>query len=225
MTKSILHYPKISARAYSTLETQENSVHLAFLAESLCIEGDIVECGLGAGANFAFMIIGALSANENTKKTFYGFDSFEGIQLAGPKDEEQAGIGPITHNVNVPYRDRLRSSGVTVHSEDEVRNNLTEWGLWDKARIKLIKGWVQDTLEDNMPDQVSLLRLDMDIYDPTIFALQLMYDRISTGGFIIIDDWALAGVRKAVEEFWQEEEISPVIHHIENSTPIYWVKE
>jgi len=225
MTNSILHYPKISAKAYSTLETQTNSVDMAFMVESSRIEGDIVECGVAAGANFAFMIIGALSANENTSKTFWGYDSFQGIQLAGPKDTEQAGIGSITHNVNVPYCELLKSSGVTVHPENEVRQNLIDWGLWDKARIKLISGWVQETMPDDMPDKISLLRLDMDIYDPTIFVLKVLYDRISKGGVIIIDDWALTGVRRAVEEFWEEEGISPEIHTIDNSTPIYWVKE
>ena len=185
----------------------------------------IVECGVAAGGNFAFMMLGALSANPSTSKTFWGYDSFEGIQLAGSNDTEQAGIGAITHNTNVLASELLVSSGVTVHPIDEVNHNLSKWGLSQKVRYKLIEGWVQNTMDSMQPDKISVLRLDMDIYDPTIFVLRQLYDKISVGGFIIIDDWALKGVEVAVREFWEERGISPSIKTIKNSTPIYWVKE
>lgn len=115
------------------------------------------------------------------------------------------------------------SSGITVHSLEEVTANLTKFGLMTQ-NVKLIKGWVQNTVPFNKPDKIAVLRLDMDIYDPTIFVLRELYDRISIGGVIIIDDWALTGVRRAVEEFWQEIGIQPEIMTIKNSTPIWWVK-
>lgn len=224
MKHAINHHPNISAVCYSTKETQANSMDLGFMVEQNRIEGDIVECGIAAGGNFAFMIIGALAANPSTNRTFWGYDSFQGIQLAGKNDTEQAGIGAITHDVNVPPEQLLKSSGITVHSEVSVWDNLIKWGLHDKARIKLVKGWVQHSMHDDTPEKIAILRLDMDIYEPTIFVLRKLYERISTGGIVIIDDWALSGVRKAVEEFWQEIGINPEIRIIENSTPIWWVK-
>ena len=221
----VAEHSNISSVCYSTIETQNVSVAVGAKAELSFIEGDIVECGLGAGGNFAFMILGCLNICPTTNRTFWGYDSFEGIQLAGPNDTEQAGIGAITHDVNVPAEDLLVSSGITVHQEDEVRNNLVKWGLWDKARIKLVSGWVQHSMEDQTPDKIAILRLDMDIYEPTAYVLRKLYDRISKGGIVIIDDWALSGVRKAVEEFWEEIGITPEIRTIENSTPIWWVKE
>lgn len=217
--------PSISAVCYSTIETQIHSYSMGEYVERLSIPGDIVECGIAAGGNFAHMINGALYANPQTNRTFWGYDSFQGIQLAGPNDTEQAGIGAITHDVNVPMDDLLVSSGVTVHPEDEVRGNLIKWGLMDKVRIKLVSGWVQHSMEDQTPDKIAILRLDMDIYDPTAFVLRKLYDRISKCGIVIIDDWALAGVRKAVEDFWREAGIAPEIQTIANSTPIWWVKE
>ena len=216
---------EVSSVCYSTYETQLNSFWAGCRIEANHINGDVVECGIGAGGNFAFMIKGCLSANPNTNRTFWGYDSFQGIQLAGKNDTEQAGIGAITHDVNVPVEDLLVSSGITVHPEDEVRGNLVKWGLWDKARIKLVSGWVQNSMEDQTPDKIAILRLDMDIYEPTAYVLRKLYDRISKGGIVIIDDWALSGVRKAVEEFWEEIGITPEIRTIENSTPIWWVKE
>lgn len=225
MAHPIDQYPQITHACYSTKETQANSYQLGYEAEWHNIEGDIVECGIAAGGNFAFMMLGALSANPSTSKTFWGYDSFEGIQLAGSNDTEQAGIGAITHNTNVLASELLVSSGVTVHPIDEVNDNLRKWGLSQKMRYKLIEGWVQNTVDSMQPDKIAVLRLDMDIYDPTIFVLRQLYDKISVGGFIIIDDWALKGVEVAVREFWQERGINPTIKTIKNSTPIYWVKE
>ena len=225
MSETIRSYPQITHACYSTIETQANSYQLGYEAEWHSIEGDIVECGIAAGGNFAFMMLGSLSANPVTDKTFWGYDSFEGIQLAGSKDTEQAGIGAITHNTNVPSDELLVSSGITVHSQTSVIENLKKWGLYDKVRIKLIEGWVQKSMDKDTPEKIAILRLDMDIYDPTIFVLRLLYDRVSKGGYIIIDDWALTGVRLAVEEFWSEMGIKPEIKTIKNSTPIYWVKE
>jgi O-methyltransferase len=216
---------EISGVAYSTLETQLNSVHIGHSIEMEAIEGDVVECGIAAGANFAYMMIGCMIANTNPNRTFWGYDSFEGIQLAGKKDKEQAGIGAITHDTNVPSDQLLISSGITAHSLPYVIHNLKRWGLWDTGKIKLIEGWVQKSMPNNYPEKIAILRLDMDVYDPTYFVLSLLYDKISEGGYIIIDDWALSGVRLAVEEFWAERGIKPEIFTIENSTPIYWRKE
>ena len=225
MNHPIDQYPLITHACYSTKETQANSYQLGYEAEWHNVEGDIVECGIAGGGNFAFMMLGCLSANPSTSKTFWGYDSFQGIQLAGSKDTEQAGIGAITHNTNVPLCELLKSSGITVHPKEEVNNNLHRWGLAQKVRYKLIEGWVQNTMDSMQPDKISVLRLDMDVYDPTIFVLRQLYDKISVGGFIIIDDWALKGVEVAVREFWEEMGIQPEIKTIKNSTPIYWVKE
>lgn len=220
----IQQFPAISAQAYSTLETQANSYDLAYLMERRGVWGDVVECGIAAGSNFAFMMLGTMAATIRPQQTFWGFDSFEGIQLAGPKDTEQAGIGPITHDVTVPVEELLVSSGITVHPMSQVIDNLTRWGLASQVHYKLVQGWVQHTLKEPPMERISILRLDMDIYEPTIFALRQLYDRISIGGAVIIDDWALDGVKIAVKEFWAERGISPEIHTIENSTPIYWFK-
>ena len=218
-------HSQISSVCYSSIETQYNSFELGYDSEANNIDGDIVECGVAAGGNFAFMMLGCLYANPSTNRTFWGYDSFIGIQLAGSKDTEQAGIGAITHDTNVPSDQLLVSSGITVHSEQEVVNNLKKWGLYDKVKIKLVSGWVQKSMPEDSPESIAILRLDMDIYDPTIFVLRMLYDRISTGGVIIIDDWALEGVRVAVQEFCKEKGIVPHLKTIENSTPVYWVKE
>jgi hypothetical protein len=216
----------ISQALYSTKETQMSSYELGKYVVEHDIEGDIIECGVAMGGNFASMIVGAVSLEKGTNRKFWGFDSFEGIQLAGKKDTQQAGIGDITHNTDVPYEDLLVSSGITSHSQEQVMNNLNTWGL-NKYNIELVAGWVQNSipLVNDRINKISILRLDMDVYHPTKYCLDIWWDKLSDGGVVIIDDWALDGVRTACYEFFEEKGINPEIHTIENSTPTYFFKK
>jgi hypothetical protein len=103
--------------------------------------------------------------------------------------------------------------------------NLTKWGLHN-YNIELVEGWVQNSIPvvDDRIEKISILRLDMDVYHPTIYCLQKWWDKISDGGIVIIDDWALDGVRTACYEFFEEKGINPIIHTIENSTPTCFYK-
>ena len=96
-------YSQISQYVYSTAETQRQSYDVGDYLRNNSIEGDVVELGVAAGGNFATMLLGCREAGLNKKG--WGFDSFQGIQLAGKKDTSQPGIGDITHDVNVPDED------------------------------------------------------------------------------------------------------------------------
>lgn len=215
----------ISSTIYSTKETQMSSFNLGKYVVENNIQGDIIECGIAMGGNLASMILGATSIPTGENRKFWGFDSFIGIQLAGKKDTQQAGIGEITHNTDVSYEELLVSSGITVHPKSQVETHFNNWGL-NKFNIELVEGWVQNTipLVDYRIDKISILRLDMDVYHPTIYTLNKWWDKISDGGVVIIDDWALDGVRIACEEFFKEKRINPKIHTVENSTPTYFFK-
>lgn len=218
---------KIAQALYSTKETQKNSYNLGRYVVENNIQGDIIECGVASAGNFASMILGAISSNPlGIYRKFWGFDSFVGIQLAGKKDTQQAGIGEITHNTDVPYEDLLVSSGITSHSKENVINNLTSWGLLPNVQIELVEGWVQNSIPliNDRIEKIAILRLDMDVYHPTKFCLDIWWDKITDGGVVIIDDWALDGVKTACYEFFEEKNIKPIIRTIPNSTPTYFFK-
>lgn len=219
-------FDHIGGFVYSTKETQKHSFDMGKYVVDNNIKGDIIECGVASGGNFASMMLGAISNSIGKERIFWGFDSFQGIQLAGKKDDVQAGIGAITHDVNVPEEQLLISSGITVHPKQQVIDHLTSWGLIPELKINLIEGWVQNsipTVIDNIKE-ISILRLDMDVYEPTKFTLEKLYPLVSKGGVIIIDDWALNGVRISVEEYLKENNIEVEILTIENSTPTYFYK-
>ena len=50
--------------------------------------------------------------------------------------------------------------------------------------------------------RISFLHLDMDVYEPTLFALEQCWDRIIKGGIVVIDNYnAVFGATKAIDEF------------------------
>jgi predicted O-methyltransferase YrrM len=73
--------------------------------------------------------------------------------------------------------------------------------------VELIKGDILVTLknylEKNPHLKISLLHIDVDLYEPVKEILEQLYDRVSTGGIIILDDYGtFAGTNKAVDDFF-----------------------
>lgn len=195
---------KLSQVAYSFKETIEHSYNSVVDCLNNGVEGDFVECGVAMGSQIgAFQC--ALRDNNVTNRIIWGFDSFEGIPLAGEFDTEQAGIGEITHNKFAPLEQRLVTSGVTAHSMESVLQNFSNWNL-SKDNLRLIKGWFQHTLEPTSKeiDKIAVLRLDGDLHESTLVCLEHLYPKVSKGGVVIIDDWgSLVGCRVAVEQYFK----------------------
>jgi O-methyltransferase len=71
--------------------------------------------------------------------------------------------------------------------------------------VVFLRGLFQDTLPDAPVERLAILRIDADLYSSTRDVLTVLYDRVSPGGFVIVDDYgALPQCRQAVDEFVQE---------------------
>jgi len=213
-------------RAYSTLPTIYNTYELAAQAIKNGIPGDFVECGVAAGSQVAAMAFAC--QNLNIIKTIHLFDSFEGIPLASGNDTEQPGIGKIQHNTNVAnLNELLISSNVTVCSLEQVQRNMREWEI-DSKLLRYHKGWFQYTLPVVASEikQISFLRLDGDLYESTKVCLEYLYPKVVPGGYVVIDDFALAGCRKAVLEYLTTHDLKvDMIEVVGGQGPIYWQVE
>ena len=164
------------------------------------IPGVFVECGVASGSQ-----IGAMqNAMENLKqdRNIYAFDSFEGIPFAGEHDADQPGIGAK----DLSKAGLLESSGVSSHSIDNVLQNFSRWKLKTDNLI-FVKGWFENTVPGYKIDKIALLRLDGDLYSSTKVCLEHLLSKVSKGGLVIIDDYQLAGCRKAVHEHIAEDKI------------------
>ncbi len=190
-----------SQSAYSTYGMIEKTYELATDCIVNNIEGAFVECGVAAGAQVGVMA--RVCKTHNDRREIHLYDSFEGIPMAGPKDTQQPGIGDITHDVNVGERELLKSSGITVHGIDQVKQNMQRWGV-DSTNLIYHQGWFQDTLPGNSIDKIAILRLDGDLYESNKVCLEHLGHKVVKGGYIIIDDYSLKGAEIAVHEYIDE---------------------
>jgi O-methyltransferase len=70
----------------------------------------------------------------------------------------------------------------------EVSELFERYGLLDKQTV-FLKGWFKDTLARAPIERLAVLRLDGDLYESTLDALNPLYKKVARGGFIIVDDY------------------------------------
>ena len=69
-----------------------------------------------------------------------------------------------------------------------------------------------------------MLRLDGDMYGSTMDALNALYDKVSSGGYLIVDDYgAVAACAQAIEDFRTERGIDEPMNRIDWAG-VYWRK-
>jgi hypothetical protein len=91
-------------------------------------------------------------------------------------------------------------------------------------RVRFLAGWFRDTLPSAPIASISVLRLDGDLYESTMETLIALYPKVSTGGYVIIDDYgALPNCRAAVSDFRDANSIVDPIAAID-WTGVYWQK-
>jgi hypothetical protein len=150
---------------------------------ALPVKGSIVECGVFKG--FGVMSWAKLSAMlepENLTRRIYAFDTFAGFPSVHDKDK--TGVADVT------------PGGLFADSHDELQALITEYDrdrfLGHIDKVHLIKGDVVATippfLEAHPHLVVSLLFLDMDLYEPTKAALAHFVPRMPRGAVIVFDE-------------------------------------
>ena len=82
------------------------------------------------------------------------------------------------------------------------------------TNYQLIKGDITKTLPEwlnlNPHKRFSLVHLDVDVYEPSIKIIELIYDRIVPGGILMLDDYGtVLGETKALEEFLDKRNLKP----------------
>ncbi len=175
------------------------------------VPGDLVECGVWRGGA-SILMRAVLSAYGDDKRTVWLCDSFEGVPP------------PDTAHYEADKGIRLhRAAGVLAVPEAQVRANFERYGLLDD-QVRFIAGWFKDTLQDAPIDRIAVLRLDGDLYESTIQALDALYPRLSSGGFCIIDDYhAIDACRQAVADYRTAHGVTAEIEEIDG-TGVLWRK-
>lgn len=175
------------------------------------IKGDFIETGVWRGGA-ALLMRALLKEFVVTDRNIWLADSFEGL----PKPNSKL-YPEDTGNI-------LYAQKVLVASLEEVKKNFRAYDLLDDQVI-FLKGWFKDTLPSISLKNISLLRLDGDLYESTHLALKYLYPKLSAGGFIIIDDYhAFPYCKSAVDSYRAEHSIEEPIMKIDKEA-VYWRKK
>lgn len=174
------------------------------------VPGDLIETGVWRGGAVIFMR-GVLKAHGVTDRTVWAADSFAGLPPPNVKRY------PLDAGLHLDQYSEL------AVSLDEVRRNFARYDLLDE-QVRFLEGWFRDTLPQAPIETLALLRLDGDLYESTIDALANMYERVSPGGYVIVDDYSvIPACRRAVHDFRDAHGIRDEIVTIDTQG-VFWRK-
>jgi O-methyltransferase len=172
------------------------------------VPGDVIETGVWRGGASIFMR-GVLAAHGDRTRRVWLADSFQGL----PR--------PDAAQYPADRGDELHTIDLLAVSLETVKANFGRYGLLDD-QVRFLPGWFRDTLPRAPIDELSLIRLDGDMYESTIVALDALYPKLAVGGFVVVDDYgAIPGCRQAVDDFRRSRAIDAPLDAID-WTGVYW---
>jgi len=212
-------YPKCNPFTMTTMERQFMLVEAVNYICANKIEGDIVECGVWRGGS-SMTAAEALLKNNDTSRTLYLYDTYEGMTAPTEKDTRMGGHLAYTQKqFDVSQKDDGINTWCYASLED-VKENMATTG-YPQDKLHFVKGDVLKTIPETMPEKISILRLDTDFYDSSKHELEHLYPRLVKGGVLILDDYGIwDGQRKAVEEYFGQHNINLLIVRVDSSCRI-----
>lgn len=139
------------------------------------VPGDFVECGVYVGTGIKTIM--DYLGGVNFPKIFWGYDTFDYNPVDGHAfSEQQEGLyGTVCERFK------------------------------EYSQVKLVKGLLPQAFENNLPDQVAFLHIDLNNVEGEIAVLETLFERVSPGGIIIMDDYEWSGPyrpQKQEEDQW-----------------------
>jgi O-methyltransferase len=167
------------------------------------IDGDFIEAGAWRGGATILMRAALDSLGDDSDRTVWVADSFEGFPDADGEGADRDDVGAY-----------LSAFDFLAVSEREVRDNFARLGF--ESGVRFLRGLFKDTLPDLADRRWAIVRLDGDSYDATHVALESLYPGLSVGGYLIVDDYgAVEECRRAVDEFRRGHGVSEAIEAVD----------
>ena len=167
------------------------------------IEGDIVECGVWKGGHL--IVFKSLCEKYNLDKKIFAYDTYQGMTCSSDDDVNWEGEKAIDLLKNNSAKENDGDNIWCYASLNLVKKNIISV-LGNVDNINFIKGDVAKTLKEkkNLPNKISILRLDTDFYESTKIELETLYPLLQEGGILIVDDYGhWSGAKKAVDEYFK----------------------
>jgi ubiquinone/menaquinone biosynthesis C-methylase UbiE/predicted O-methyltransferase YrrM/glycosyltransferase involved in cell wall biosynthesis len=177
-----------------TMLSEERLASLYRLARRACAEGvpgNFVECGVAAGGSSA-LLAWVIKHCSRLPRRLYAFDSFSGMPDPTPDDRHRG----------VPAASTGWGAGTCSAPETSVIEACRKLGSADV--LTTVRGTFEKTLPEHRDwvGMIALLHMDGDWFASTRCILDHLYDRLSEGAFVQVDDYGYwDGCRKAVHDF------------------------
>lgn len=173
------------------------------------VAGDLIETGVWRGGATIFMAAILRAYGDDARRVWVA-DSFEGLPRPNPAKAAADKGDP-----------HYALSGELAVSEAQVRANFRRYGLLG-GNVRFLKGWFKDTLPSAPIERLAVMRLDGDLYESTMDALEALYPKLAVGGYCIVDDYnALENCKAAVTDFRRRMNVTEPIVTIDWSG-VYW---
>jgi O-methyltransferase len=181
------------------------------------IPGAFVECGVWRGGSMQ-VIARTLAEIGAMDRELYLFDTFEYMPAPTERDVDAWGRPALDD-----WR-RYEAEGESAADPafwfkpfEEVKSKLYGCGYPDH-RFHFVKGLIEDTIPDQAPESIALLRLDTDWYESTKHELEHLVPRMLPGSVVIIDDYGhFHGARDAVDEYLDASGLVVLLHRLDYS--------
>lgn len=186
---SFLEEPRFQdAMARQARTNQERSLGLRLntliwaFDNALHLDGDIVECGVWHGFCFGFLTDYFDFAS--VPKMLWLYDTFAGI--------------PEEYDTEKHDSDAFRTPGLF----EGVVSRFAPF-----PNVNIVRGLLPMSLENNSPEKIALLHLDLNSSKAEIETLEVLFDRVVPGGMIVFDDYGWTGYRAQhdAEKAWMAE--------------------
>lgn len=174
----------------------QNVADLLLDVQKADVPGDFVETGVWRGAS-GILVAKLLEAMGDTSRKVWNLDSYEWLpppQWSQDKNDQHSGFDEQYANLK------------EMADIEGVKKTYKRWGIdvdGPNSRVNFVKGWFENTVPEvaKTIGSISILRMDGDMYKSTWEVFIGLYEKVSVGGWVIIDDWDLPGCRSAVVEF------------------------
>jgi hypothetical protein len=203
-----------------TMTSLERQYALYKAVQYVCdfrIEGSFVECGVYRGGS---SLLAALTfAERQDLRDLWLYDTFAGMTAPTEFDVKP---GRTIERTSAEFAERQRDdhNDWCYASLADVKTCLAR-ASYPAGKLHFVAGDVKKTIPGTMPDKICILRLDTDFYDSTKHELEHLYDRLVSGGILIIDDYgAWEGARKAVDEYFAVLERPPLLIRIDETARV-----
>jgi hypothetical protein len=179
------------------------------------VPGDVFELGVFKGVSLIRLCNFRTAIENDFARKIVGFDAFGKFP--------NSNLSLSTDHDFIKVWESESGDGLSL---EEVNRLIEFKGI---QNISLVQGDIREIIPQylaNFPwTKIALLHLDLDVYEPTKYALEVLFPYISSGGVVMLDDYStVEGANKAVDNFVLEKNLS-VLRGKFNATPSYFIKK